>query len=403
MHYLSEAEREILELWKIITYNYRSSPFFKTHEYKIKFLNREKIEKIQSDVITIKVEKKLFNNKDIDRLIKFLETFKDNFKIEEYYDWNNKLLILLQPIVAQIDEPYKEQDKKWGTYKFSSIFPYTFTYLKEVIPLIYPIFLRKKVPDPKVQLFSSTMKGIVKSNYLAIYIPFLRKIRLNLRLFYPMPIKTQEDFILALKLIDTRPYYRRVIIHEYQHNVQHKKYFLMFPFFRTNIGNIGENTVINFGKSIILMHPILFGIISKLSKNYIEFVLYGVYLRDRSELEARLAELIFVIIYDYKGLDVDPIGTWYEDIAKVEQGLKAKEEELQNLQIMLENFDESAETRMYNKREDIEKAIKLLKSNVSKIKKLMKDHIALIKEAERIVFEIKTKKEEAKKLLTILN
>ena len=40
----------------------------------------------------------------------------------------------------------------YGKYRFSEIFPKTFSYLRYYVPAKYPEYLEKELPDPKVVL-----------------------------------------------------------------------------------------------------------------------------------------------------------------------------------------------------------------------------------------------------------
>ena len=156
----------------------------------------------------------------------------------------------------------------YGKFLLSEIFPNTFEYLKNYVPLKHPIYISKPIPDCKIIIKrgkESQPAGEGHRNKIIIYLENL------------------------LKYIDNMPKIQHIIIHEYEHVLQYFNYG--YSIFR-------RCKIFPFSEAIGLYKYT--GIIQNFFRFTVppsEFHLF--YLIVPNEVEARLSEWIFLKIRGY--------------------------------------------------------------------------------------------------------
>jgi hypothetical protein len=325
--------------------------------------------------------------------------------IKNFKKWEISLYKNLWHVIKELNI-YEEfnQKKDFGTYNFSQIFPKTFEFLKIYVPMRRPEYIGRKIPDVKVKLTRGKLhkfilgaikrKGFPGMNYWDAN----NKINIDLTNILPINLipKNEEDIKKILKYFDFSKTYNQMLIHEYEHYLQYKK--LPWPlrnyyYYRTNLKKgVGFNYPL---QAVVLMKtlglPIDF-LIKKLFKKAGFVMTLAEYKYTRNELEARLAQFIFLIAYDYPETDiVGSEGIHRKFLGKVERdrevylaGLREQEEKLNQLRT---SRALRAEIKQVNKN------IEALKKRIWEMEQFEKDYSYLLEEARKIGLQIKEKRE----------
>lgn len=196
----------------------------------------------------------------------------------------------------------------YGTYKFKEIFPKTFAYLEFYVPLRHPKYLDKLLPNPTVilkdqrgnyfkRIFGDAQAQVnILTKNITIYLkPFLEENAYYN--FEKLNLQEQRNLVKILKLLDSQPRFQTTLIHEYEHCVQL---------------DIGITNSTRFSKNIGLKNSNPFqlsakGIMGGFSKKYqVEYILAFYNLKPR-EVEARLAEWIFLKVKKYDELTISAL------------------------------------------------------------------------------------------------
>ena len=179
----------------------------------------------------------------------------------------------------------------YGKFLLSEIFPNTFEYLKNYVPLKHPIYISKPIPDCKIIIKrgkESQPAGEGHRNKIIIYLENLLKYTsyFNIK---KHDFNNEEILLKFLKYIDNMPKIQHIIIHEYEHVLQYFNYG--YSIFR-------RCKIFPFSEAIGLYKYT--GIIQNFFRFTVppsEFHLF--YLIVPNEVEARLSEWIFLKIRGY--------------------------------------------------------------------------------------------------------
>lgn len=188
-------------------------------------LNREELNSLLNNLISLKELNSIPNGRNYKKLISFIEEYNEN-KIKDNYKWYKRFFLTYTKFVQQLGIYIQKQRlKKWGDFWFSKIFPKSFEYLKEYVPVRHLEYYSKSLPDVKVKIFSTSQNQInhfVSGGGMA-YDPNDKKIYVNLTLWSPGSIpKNDKEVRKLLMYFDSITKYQSMLIHEYEHFLQHK-------------------------------------------------------------------------------------------------------------------------------------------------------------------------------------
>jgi len=220
--------KRIIDIWKILNVANRNS----WHGH---FLGDDlsRIKPLVDDLEALMaLEPELTSNKTFMKVLE-LANKRINGRVLLKKRWYIKFFRKLSQLVEQWGIYIQEKNiKDWGRYKLSEIFPHTWKYLKEYVPLRYPEYLLKGIPDTHISLGTFSQPYLPKAHgdqeYKAIIYPTGNPekdtILVNLTRFCPGPMpRSKRDIMKCVKYIDRLPKNSVVIIHEYEHGLQKLK------------------------------------------------------------------------------------------------------------------------------------------------------------------------------------
>jgi hypothetical protein len=292
---------------------------------------------------------------------------------------------------------------------FKKLFPKTFSYLKLIIPLMYPDVFRlsSKLPDVVVKL--TYQEGRVPSAY-CVYNNFLffnRYLVFNLAKLFSnrgdfqkkLSDFSNDSFLRkSIKYLDAMPKFRAVLIHEYVHFLDHKyslqKHYHLAP----SINELSSRDCIPLAKQLTFEKEIS----SHVDKEVLDYTFNDM------EIQARLAEWIFLTL---KGNTTSSIKSlekyifkkyYFQDVSKrynlTKEIYESKKHDLHLLvkKHVLKNNSSSQEKEIYEK--NITQLKKDIKNLHKRLRHLHHDKIyvqQMEKEVLRIVNQFKEKYDHA--------
>lgn len=401
----SDVNKQIISFWSNLHIRHKSA--------KTPWITSTEIELITTNLISLQ-EYSISKTKEYKNLLKLLNILKNN-KISNMNRWYEDFYLNLTSLVQKLGVYVQKEGKRaWGTYLFSKIFPKTFAYLKEYVPLRYLQYQAQEIPNPKVFVFSTSQKKI---NHFfdgfggMAYNPESLKIELNLTLWSPMFPKSNEEVYKLLNYFDSLTKYQSMLVHEYEHVLQHKivKFSLFKPstWFASEMSDhlpkeIGVRLIHEFDSKFPEFNKARARIVSYslnlddsfLKKLNSKFNIAGKNIIPHNfrpvELEAFLSQLIFFLS---KGNSLEKsmadmeIFTIYFDYKSYQNLLPALYNTERHIQERLEiSTDENEKT-------EIKKTLPKLERQISITKQIINDWEFLIEEAQKIAAGIISKRQ----------
>ncbi len=260
---------------------------------------------------------------------------------------------------------------KYGKYRFSTIFPRTFDYLKNYIPLKHPMYLDKPMPDPNVIIKKAKKndpagtggknKIIIYAENLLMYTTYFNASNFN--------FKEESELLKFLKYCDNIAKIQHVLIHEYEHVIQHLNHG--YSIFKSKIFPFSERIGLYKYEGIIRE----FGRFIVPPSGYHTF-----YIRVPNEVEARLSEWVFLKL---KGHSVDAI-TAMDSVLGVQLKLRSFKEIKNKYETLCLALEEA-------KLKNDKNHIKLLTREKEIFRLLFKIYSEMNIEAENLVNQLRAK------------
>lgn len=306
---LEALRRELAKIWAVFKpsitgfFDIRKTPRYAIHLYDV----LTKLETLDEGIARTKQFKVLKQS-----LKEFIST---NGTLHNFKKWEIGVYKNLSSLIKRL-KIYEEfnKDKDWGTFKFSEIFPETFKWLQSYVPLRSPEYLGKTMPDLSVKVKSSNLHkhviAAVRGNFPGATYLRMRGILLVDLTILPLSLlpRSISDVKMLLRYMDHQQRYKQLLIHEYQHHLQQ-------PFrFRFNLGNffstrLRKGVGFNYGMWYLNIFMSVYGLpvrllLTKFLQRWDYLLKLASYDYKRDELEARLAQFVFLIAYDYPETDV---------------------------------------------------------------------------------------------------
>ncbi len=307
---LEALRGELAKIWTVFkpsiisSFDIRKTPRYAIHLHDVLI----KLETLDEEIARTKQFKVLKQN-----LKEFIST---NGALPNFKKWNITVYENLSYLIKKL-KIYEEfnKEKIWGTFKFSEIFPETFKWFQSYVPLRRPEYLGKTIPDLNVKVKSSNlhrhvMAAVRRGSFAgATYLRMRGMLLVDLTIlplsFLPRSI---SDVKRLLRYMDHQQRYKQLLIHEYEHHLQQ-------PFrFKFNLGNFFSTRLrkgigFNYGVWYLNTFMSIYGLpvrllLSKFLQKWDYLLKLAFYDYKRDELEARLAQFVFLIAYDRPEADV---------------------------------------------------------------------------------------------------
>ncbi|MEK6916169.1 MAG: hypothetical protein AABW92_00340 [Nanoarchaeota archaeon] len=410
---IETIKKKVINLWLVMHARHRSGE---------RSLENDELESLINNLLQLKEQLPNLNDRNLRKIIYLYENLKKD-KVKDinkcYFDLFKALTSFVSKLEAYVQ---KERIKHWGVFLFSKIFPNTFNYLKEYIGVRYLEYYSKEIPEIKVELISSSQvhyldKRFSNSKSLSEqmrYIPSGFKgcrIKIDLTVFsLGNQLKTNDDVKKILKLLDTRPIYQSLLIHEYQHFMQDKKKFKVYNPFTWGSLDLHDNLPRDIGIRLIHELEDAYPELKKRKDAFISHVLdknnlYMINLEKKAfwegaaetqpyefrpiEIEARLSQLIFMLIKGYKlenaiNVTLNPIC----NVNKAKEDLSVLLDSRKDQEKLIESETNQVEVVKLKKR------IEYIEKEISIHKQFINDMTYLTQEAKRVAGEIIRKRQE---------
>ncbi|MCH8004159.1 MAG: hypothetical protein IH934_06035 [Nanoarchaeota archaeon] len=385
---INKLKNEIIKQWHVLyTRNRKLSFYVWDKASEIKSLDDNLHRLIELDP--------LLDNEILKKLLISLDQHLEN-NVKDEGKWYIDFFEVFSYFASHLGVFIQKQNVKvWEKFKLSEYFPRTWRYLQEYVPVRYLKYLDKQIPDVKVKIVTTSPFYRLKegdAGWARHETGVFRKstIYIDLSIYNPRNVpKNIEEVMKCIKYIDFLPQHRTVLIHEYEHSLQFDSFDNSYR------DNLPKNIGVRFNFFESLLHrfkPLRFAY-SKVNRSMEELdkkVKLRGYKFEPIELEARLAEFIFLNTTGYRPKDIAKLGDSVFGTlpGRVEQWLEGAKIKKHYWELRFNSVSSKEE------KDKARKQIIIWDKRIITAEKFLHDYRYLIPEAERVAQKIVARRKQ---------